>query len=310
MVLNSKQIELYLAAARTENLTWAAEKSFVSKATMSRQLAALEEELGYRLFYHRGNSIRLTPEGEILKDTLEKMQFLMHKGLQEMEDVHRGRRGHLVMGFTSDTFIPDVYLREIDTFRRKYPDIRVSYVSKPFTDYFNDLESGAIDIVLSHDISLMKYKTLEHLPVAEARRKLYYGIRHPLARKKDLSIRDFAENIHWASVHADTPEQRDSLKQITDYYDMPQFQTEYVATTHDIIFHLLLGEGFSIMDDFVLQNKPNDIRILPVSEELPLIRLSVFWCRDHGNPCIPLFCDVVRQSQKDSSEVWAVKNKS
>ena len=204
--MNSKQIELYLAAARTENLTWAAEKSFVSKATMSRQLAALEEELGYRLFYHLGNSIRLTPEGEILKDTLEKMQFLMQKGLQEMEDVHRGRRGHLVLGFTSDMCIPDAYLREIDTFRRKYPDIRVSYVSKPFTDYFNDLESGAIDIVLSHNMSLMKYKTLEHLPVAEARRKLYYGIRHPLARKKDLSIRDFAEDIHWASVHADTPD--------------------------------------------------------------------------------------------------------
>lgn len=310
MVLNSKQIELYLAAARTENLTWAAEKSFVSKATMSRQLAALEEELGYRLFYHMGNSIRLTPEGEILKNTLEKMQFLMQKGLQEMEDVHRGRRGHLVMGFTSDMCIPDAYLQMIDVFRRRYPDIQVTYVPKPFTDYVNDLESGAIDIILAHNMSLLKYHTLDHLVVAEARQGLYYSIRHPLARKQGLSIRDFAGDIHWASVHADTPDQRVSLKQVTDYYGIPQFRTEYVKSTHDIVFHVLLGEGFSIMDDFVLQNKPEDIRILPVSEELPLIRLSVFWCRDHGNPCIPLFCDVVRQSQKDSSEVWAVKNKS
>ena len=293
--MTSKQVELYLEAARMENLTLAAEKSFVSKATLSRQLAALEEELGYQLFYHMGNAIRLTPEGEILKDTLEKMDVLMQKGLQDMADVHEGRRGHLVLGFTSDMCIPDAYLREIDIFRRKYPDIRLSYVAKPFTNYVNDLESGAIDIMLSHDMSMVKYKTLDRLLVAEARRKLYYGIRHPLAGKKDLSIKDFAGDIHWASVNADTPEQRASLKQITDYYGIPQFQTEYVATTHEIVFHLQLGEGFSIMDDFVLQNKSDDIRTLPVAEELPLIRLSIFWNRNHTNPCIPLFCDLVRR---------------
>ena len=293
--MTSKQVELYLEAARMENLTLAAEKLYVSKATMSRQLAALEEELGYQLFHHMGNAIRLTPEGEILRDTLGKMDVIMQKGLRDMADVHEGRSGHLVLGFTSDMCIPDDYLREIDIFRRKYPDIRLSYVARPFTNYVNDLESGAIDIMLAHDMSMVKYKTLDHLLVAEARRKLYYGVRHPLAGRKDLSIEDFAGDIHWASVNADTPEQRASLQQITDYYHIPQFTTEYVDTTHDIVFHLQLGEGFSIMDDFVLQNKSDDIRVLPIVEELPLIRLSVFWSRKHANPCIPLFCDLIRQ---------------
>lgn len=295
--MTSKQVELYLEAARMENLTLAAEKMYVSKATMSRQLAALEDELGYRLFWHRGNAIRLTPEGEILRRTFEKMNAAMAKGFRDMDDIRNGRKGHLVLGFTSDMCIPDVFLREIDLFKKKYPDIEVSYVARPFTNYVDDMADGVIDFMLAHDMEMLKYEDLDHLSVAEAKRGLYYSIRHPLAEKEDLSVADFAEDIHWASVNADTPQQRESLKQISDYYGIPPFRTKYVTTTNEIVFHLLLGEGFSTMDDFVLQSVPEDIRILPIDESLEPVRKSVFWNRNNANPCIRLFCEIIRRKR-------------
>lgn len=291
--MTSKQIEIYLEVAKTENLSLAADRLYVSKATMSRQLAALEEETGFQLFAHTGNSIRLTPEGEILKNTFEKMNRTLENGFQRMRDIRDGLHGHLTLGFTSDMCIPDLFLKKIDAFRRKYPDVALSYTAKPQTTYVRDLADGTIDLILAHDMALQKYASLEHLFVTEVRRGLYYGIRHPLARKKDLSIADFANETHWASVHSDTAEQRASLKQLATYYNMPEFQTRYVQTTHEIVFHLLLGEGFSIMDDLILQGKPEDIRVLPADESLEPIRLSIFWDRANANPCIPLFCGML-----------------
>jgi DNA-binding transcriptional LysR family regulator len=189
--------------------------------------------------------------------------------------------------------IPDIFLKVIDVFRKKYPGVDVFYVAKPFTDYVHDMEDGAIDIILAHDIELSKYRNLEHQFVTEAKRGLYYGVRHPLANKKDLQVSDFAGEIHWASKYADTPEQRASLKQISDYYGMPEFSTRYLNTTNEIIFHLLLGDGFCIMDDIVLQSKPDDVLILPIEAELEPIQKSIYWDKDNINPCIPLFCEVM-----------------
>lgn len=291
--LTSKQVEIYLEVAKTQNFTSAAEKLYVSKATLSRQMALLEEELGYELFSHVGNSIRLTPEGVILEKTFEKLRFVLNRGFQEMDDIRDGRQGHLVLGFTSDMSIPDIFLKAIDAFRKKYPGVDISYVAKPFTDYVRDMEDGAIDIILAHDIELSKYRNLEHQFVTEAKRGLYYGVRHPLANKQDLKVSDFAGEIHWASRYADTPEQRASLKQISDYYGMPEFSTRYLNTTNEIIFHLLLGDGFCIMDDIVLQSKPDDVLILPIEAELEPIQKSIYWDKDNINPCIPLFCEVM-----------------
>lgn len=293
--MTSKQIEIYLEVAKTQNLTLASRKLYMSTATVSRQMTALEEEIGLPLFYRSGNAIRFTAEGEILRDTFTKMDQLLTRGLQQMKDIHSGHHGHLTLGFISDMGIPDIFLRQIDTFNRKYPNIAVSYVTQPFTNYVNDMMEGSIDIMLGHNMEFLKHTGLEHLHVTEARRGLYYGIRHPLAKKADLSIADFAGDIHWASVHADTPEQRASLKQLTDFYHMPEFQSRFVNTTNEIVFHLLLGEGFSIMDSFVLQAHPEDIHILPVDDSLPPIRMSIFWNRENANPCIPLFCDLVRK---------------
>lgn len=299
--MTSKQVEIYLEVAKTENYTTTAEKLYVSKATISRQMALLEEELGHQLFYHAGNSIKLTAQGEILRKTFEKMYGVFKNGIRLMDDTRDGYQGHLVLGFTSDMSIPDIFLKAIDHFRKKIPDVDITYVSKPFTNYVSDMESGTIDIMLAHDMELFKYKNLAHQFVVEAERGLYYGIRHPLAKKKDLAISDFSGDIHWASKHADTYDQRLLLKQVSDYYGMAEFETKYVDTTNEIIFHLLLGEGFCIMDNIVLQSKPDDILVLPIHADLAPVKKSIYWAKNNVNPCVPLFCDIMERCRKQQA---------
>lgn len=58
-----EQLQHFLAIAKYKNYSIAAEESFVSQSSLSKQIKALEEELGFKLFDRTTRNIELT-EGE------------------------------------------------------------------------------------------------------------------------------------------------------------------------------------------------------------------------------------------------------
>ncbi|NUT40503.1 MAG: LysR family transcriptional regulator, partial [Thermoactinospora sp.] len=59
-----QQLRYVLAVAETSNFTRAAERCLVVQSALSHQIAALERELGARLFERTSRRVRLTPAGE------------------------------------------------------------------------------------------------------------------------------------------------------------------------------------------------------------------------------------------------------
>lgn len=60
-------LRYFLMIAKEQSFTKAAEQLNITQPTLSRQLAALEDELGAKLFNRGGHSITLTNEGLLLK---------------------------------------------------------------------------------------------------------------------------------------------------------------------------------------------------------------------------------------------------
>lgn len=60
-------LRYFLIVAKEQSFTKAAEQLHITQPTLSRQLAALEEELGTVLFNRGGRNVTLTDEGILLK---------------------------------------------------------------------------------------------------------------------------------------------------------------------------------------------------------------------------------------------------
>lgn len=60
-------LNYFLAIAREENITRAAQMLHVTQPTLSRQIMQLEEELGVKLFVRSNHNIILTEAGMLLK---------------------------------------------------------------------------------------------------------------------------------------------------------------------------------------------------------------------------------------------------
>ena len=72
-------LKYFLAVAREENITRAAEQLHVSRPAVSRQIAQLEEKLGIRAFERKGKRVTLTEEGRLLRRRAQEMLDLAEK---------------------------------------------------------------------------------------------------------------------------------------------------------------------------------------------------------------------------------------
>ncbi len=293
--MTSRQIEIFLTVGQYGSFTLAADALYLSQPTVSRQIALLEEELEVDLFIRGNNHVHMTPEGMILTNAFRKMKHIFDKEMITAKAVKKGHLGHLTVGFISDMDIPDFFLRGIDLFRKKYPGVTVDYLCKPKTTFAEDLKDHTIDMILGHEMEFQTYSHLLSEHITDTQMGIYYGTRHPLARKPDLSIADFKDETIWTIRIADTAERRNMIKKVTDFYGIPEFRIELMDSTNEIMFRLRLGEGACIMDSFVLNELPQDIRILPFDSRISTVHISLFWDRENLNPCIPQFTGILKK---------------
>ena len=81
-------LNYFLAIAREENFTRAAQQLHVTQPALSRQIVDLEQELGVKLFRRSNHNIVLTEDGMILKRRVQELLTLAEKTKQDF--LHRG----------------------------------------------------------------------------------------------------------------------------------------------------------------------------------------------------------------------------
>ena len=93
-----RTLRYFLAVAREENMTRAAELLHVTQPTLSKQLKSLEDELGKKLFTRHSFSIRLTDEGILLRNRAEDLISMADKIEQEFVSLDDITGGELYLG--------------------------------------------------------------------------------------------------------------------------------------------------------------------------------------------------------------------
>ena len=183
-----KTLRYFLAVAREENMTKAAELLHVTQPTLSKQLKALEDELGKKLFTRHSFSIRLTEEGILLRNRAEDLISMADKIEQEFISLDDLTGGDLYFGL-AESYQIRYLAREIRSFKQKYPGLRYHITSGDTEQVIEKLDKGLLDFtVLAESPDPTKY---EYVPFPD---KEIWGLVIPsddkLAKKKTIRIDD------------------------------------------------------------------------------------------------------------------------
>src|SRR5688500_4219747 len=119
-----QQLVYFLAVARTRHFTRAAEQTHVAQPSLSKQIQALEGELGAPLVGRARGNVTLTPAGEALLPIAERILSDVDVARLEVGELAGLRRGRVRLGATPSlcvSVVADVLRR----FHEDYPGIRL-----------------------------------------------------------------------------------------------------------------------------------------------------------------------------------------
>ena len=160
MDMEIRTLRYFLAVAREENMTRAAEALHVTQPTLSKAMKALENELGKKLFTRHSFSITLTDEGHLLRNRAEDLVGMADKIEQEFVSLDDITGGELYFGLAESHQIS--YLaHEIHSFKQAYPNLHYHITSGDTEQVIEKLDKGLLDFaVLAEEPDKDKYETL------------------------------------------------------------------------------------------------------------------------------------------------------
>ncbi len=161
-----RTLRYFLAVAREENMTEAANVLHVTQPTLSRQIADLERELGVTLFERTNRSCVLTGEGMRLRQRAEEILSLVDQTQAELADAEGALTGTIRIG-AGETQAMRLVLSTFAALHRDHPGVTVELYTGNADAVEERLERGLLDFgLLIEPVNLEKYEWL-HMPDAD-----------------------------------------------------------------------------------------------------------------------------------------------
>ena len=185
-----RTLRYFLAVAREENMTRAAELLHVTQPTLSKSLRSLEDELGKKLFLRHSFRIELTEEGTLLRDRAEDLVSMADKIEKEFLTLDDLTGGELYFGLAESYQIRRL-ARGLRALKDLCPGLHYHITSGDSEQVTEKLDRGLLDFaVICETPDARKYDALA-FPEGD-RFGLLLPEDAPLAQKDRIRAADLA----------------------------------------------------------------------------------------------------------------------
>lgn len=269
--MDIRELKYFLAVAKEENLSRAAEYLFITQPSLTRQMQNLEAEIGRPLFIRGGRKMTLTETG-----------LLLQKRAQEIVDLYDKTQADLVMPEKilgevniggGESYVVEQIADVIKELRKNYPDIVFNLYSGNTNDVAEKIDKGLLDFgILIEPFNLSKY---DYLPLSLVDT---WGVLmkkdSPLAKKEFVVAQDLMDKPLICSLHALTQ------KQIFDWFGCEEDKLNVVAT-YNLLYNASLlvkaGVGYAVcLDKIVYTGENSELCFRPLYPKLES-KLNIVW---------------------------------
>ena len=267
-------LRYFLAVAREESISDAAEFLHITQPTLSRQLMDLEEELGKQLLIRgkRNRKIMLTEDGMRLRKRAEEIVALADKTEAEFLAGDEAVSGDVYIG-CGESDAMRIIAKTAVKLRQDYPDIHFHLYSGNAEDVSERMEKGLLDFgIFITSANIDKYDYLK-LPAYDT-----WGL---IMRKSDqLAARDFITPQDLQGLPLIMSRQA-LVQEDISRWGKKQIQNLNVVATYNLVYNaaIMTREGFGYtltLDKLANTGSDSDLCFRPLKPELR-INLNLVW---------------------------------
>ena len=206
MDLDLRKLRYFAAVARHRHFGRAAQQLFIAQPVLSRQIRALEQELGCELLTRTTRSVQLTPAGQQLAAEADALFATVDAVLRRVREVDQGS-ARLTVAFAAGLRVS----RALRPYRCGHPGVEVDLVAVDWWEPDAPLRDGRAHV--GYLRRPFDETGLHVSTVATEPRTVCLPLGHRLARRRTVSMSDLADEdvLDSAARRTSTAEQKFEL---------------------------------------------------------------------------------------------------
>lgn len=290
--MNSLQIEYFLAVAKNLSFTKAAKVLFVSQPAISRQILALEDELGHSLFDRTNKVVSLTEVGDMYSRFFTEYQSELNNVKIRAQLISENRVRGIRIGIVNGWDVSGILPPAIEAFSKEHASISIQVNSYEVNAVEQALLNDKEDIVLTIDPITGLSKSVLRAELARIPRMLIYPKAHPLAVKEDLVPEDFRDETFFVVTGDNGFYAQDLVKGFCKPYGfVPRLQP--VSSTDAMLSGINCGLGVAILDAWHRELCNPRFGYLKLNS---LHTVNLLWKETWNDPIIKVFSGYLKQA--------------
>lgn len=193
MGMDTVRLTVFRAVATLGSFTAAAKSLRYTQSAVSRQIAALEDDLAVALFDREARGVRLTEEGHVLlahaEAVLDRLD-VARRELAAIRDLDGGRLRVGAFATAQARLVPDAMV----AFQRDFPGVELSLSDGLTAALAARLRAGELDVAVVNDGPVLDGLATHHL--VDDPQFVAMPADHPLARRRTVRLTELTEE-HW-----------------------------------------------------------------------------------------------------------------
>ena len=296
--MNFLQIKYFISVAENLSFTRASQSLYVSQSTISKQIAALEGELGVSLFYRSGRTITLSPAGESLYYDFTKMLKNLEEAVGKAKSMVSGLVGQFKLGILQFLDIGRIMPGLIRDFQINNPNIKLDLLlsrRKELQRLFLDGELDGVILLSFEAEEINNFPSVMTMDLPQGYHRLIY---HPTEEKSkaELTIDDFRDEtfIFLSQIDYDN-KVNNSIAKILEELEIEPKHIHWVDSVESIFLYVEEGMGVAVAGPSLRMVENDRISSIPLISEHSLAGLSFCWKSVNANPALTVFIDHIRK---------------
>ena len=194
--MDSLKLECFLAVAESNSFSKAANVMFKNQSVLSRQVMALEEELGVKLFERKGRGICLTPAGQVFRDGIIRLEEIYSSLLSDVLAAEKGHTGEVKIATHPGNLYFSDLVPLVQEFEKRYPNINVNLTTAYSGDISKQLDDKRIDLAFWRWEEYISDRR-DYQPFSAIDSGLLVLPDHPMAQEgaKEPTLADFKKTV-------------------------------------------------------------------------------------------------------------------
>lgn len=286
------QLRSFLVVVEEGSLNRAAVRLRMSQPALSRQMQALEADVGGRLLERTTAGVSPTDAGHALTASMRPVLADYDAAIAEARRLARGQREQLRIGYLVSA--AQTYLNPaLSSLRRTHPGVKVKLLDLSPGEQIAALRRGEIDVAIigqegclaARDFYTRKLATLPVVAVLPAD--------HRLAAKKKIRLEELRAERFIASPEDQMPGRDRWITQLCRKAGFkPKFVQEAASVSH--LLSLVSSEGAVALVPAYMKNLPTaGIAMVPIADAAAVWDFLVVWQRGRTAPPVRALIDAL-----------------